>query len=109
MGTKAYFMINVDRQIAQQGDSYRRAINELEEIPEVQFVEPVLGIYDLMVKVDVPIDVPITVALVANKILEKEWVRRLHVLKVEPVERNRAKPIEYDRISEPSVKGVAQT
>ena len=104
MGTKAYFMINVDRQIAQQDDYYVMAANELEAIPEVELVEPVSGIYDLMVKVDVPM----RAIFVANKILEKEWVRRLHVLNVEPVERKRVKPVEPERISEPSVKGVVQ-
>ena len=104
MGTKAYFMINVDKQIAQQDDYYVRAINELEAIPEVEFVEPVSGIYDLMVKVDVPT----RAIFVANKILAKEWVSRLHVLKVEPVEPERVEPIPYERVSEPSAKGTTQ-
>jgi len=105
MGTKAYFMINVDSQIAQLDNYYVGAVNELMAIPEVECVEPVSGIYDLMVKVDVPI----RVVLVANKILAKEWVRRLHVLKVEPIERERAEPIETKKVSEPSVKEVMQS
>ena len=104
MGTKAYFMINVDKQTAQLDDYYIWAVNELEAIPEVEFVEPVSGIYDLMVKVDAPIRVVLT----ANKILAKEWIRRLHVLKVEPVEREPVTPIEPEKVSEPSVKGVVQ-
>lgn len=102
MGTKAYFLINVDKQVAQRDDYYKKAVDELEAIPEVEFVEPVSGLYDLMVKVDVPI----RAIFVADKILEKEWVRRLHVLRVEPVERERVKPTEHERVSKPSVKGV---
>ena len=105
MGTKAYFMINVDSQTAQLENYYVGAVNELMAIPEVEFVEPVSGIYDLMVKVDVPI----RAILVANKILAKEWVKRLHVLKVEPTERKRAEPIEHERVSAPSVKEVMQS
>jgi hypothetical protein len=105
MGTKAYFMINVDSQTAQLDNYYVGAVNELTAIPEVECVEPVSGIYDLMVKVDVPI----RVVLVANKILAKEWVKRLHVLKVEPIEPERVEPIEHERVSEPSVKEVMQS
>jgi len=102
MGTKAYLMINVDRQIAQQGDYYIRMVSELEAIPEVEFVEPVSGVYDLLVKVDAPI----MAIFVANKILAKEWVRRLHVLRVEPVEREKGKHMEHKGGSEPSVEGA---
>jgi hypothetical protein len=105
MGTKAYFMINVDSQTAQLDNYYVGAVNELMAIPEVECVEPVSGIYDLMVKVDVPI----RVILVANKILAKEWVKRLHVLKVEPIEPERVEPIEHKRVPEPSVKEVMQS
>lgn len=104
MGTKAYFLINVAKQVVQRDDYYAKAVNELEAIPEVESVEPVSGIYDLMVKVDVPV----RTIFVADKILEKEWVRRLHVLTVEAVERKRVKPIERERVSEPPVKGVVQ-
>ena len=99
MGTKAYFMINVDKQIAQQDDYCTRAISELQAIPEVECVDPVCGIYDLMVKVNVPI----SVIIVANKILEKRWVKRLHVLKVEPVE-----PAPNEKVSAPSAKDAMQ-
>lgn len=104
MGTKAYFLINVAKQVVQRDDYYIKAINELEAIPEVESVEPVSGIYDLMVKVDVPI----RAIFVADKILEKEWVRRLHVLRIEAVERERVRPIERESVSEPPVKGVVQ-
>ncbi|MBA7598985.1 hypothetical protein ES703_06012 [subsurface metagenome] len=87
MGTKAYFMINMDKALSDSG-YYADAIRELESIPEVESVEPVSGTYDLVAKVDAPI----RVMLVANKVLEKVWVRRLHVLKIEPAEREAAIP-----------------
>ena len=87
MGTKAYFMINMDKALS-EGGYYADAIRELEAILEVESVEPVSGTYDLVAKVDAPI----RVILVANKVLEKAWVKRLHVLKIEPAERKAAIP-----------------
>ena len=87
MGTKAYFMINMDKTLSEDG-YYADAIRELEAIPEVEAVEAVSGTYDLVAKVDAPI----RVILVANKVLEKKWVRRLHVLRAEPTEREEAIP-----------------
>jgi hypothetical protein len=57
-------------------------------MPEVESVEAVSGTYDLVATVDAPI----RVVLVANKVLEKEWVKRLHVLQAEPTEREAAIP-----------------
>ncbi|MBE9502403.1 MAG: Lrp/AsnC ligand binding domain-containing protein [Chloroflexi bacterium] len=87
MGTKAYFMINMDKTLSEDG-YYVDAIRELEAIPEIESVEAVSGTYDLVAKVDAPI----RVVLVASKVLEKKWVRRLHVLQAEPVEREAAVP-----------------
>ena len=79
MGMKAYFMIKI-----KATDGLTDAIRELEAMPEVEAVEPVSGEYDLVTKVDAPI----RVVLVANKILAKEWVKGLHILKIEPAEPN---------------------
>lgn len=87
MGTKAYFMINMDKRFSEDG-YYVDAIRELEAMPEVESVEAVSGTYDLVATVDAPI----RVVLVANKVLEKEWVKRLHVLQAEPTEREAAIP-----------------
>ena len=81
MGTKAYFMINIDKKFSQDG-YYLEALRELETMPEVESVEPVSGVCDLLVKVDAPI----RVILVANKIRTKEWVKSFHVLKIEYAE-----------------------
>jgi len=61
MGTKAYFMINMDKKFSDDS-YYLDAIRELEAIPEVESVNPVSGVCDLLVKVDAPI----RVILVAN-------------------------------------------
>jgi len=78
VGTKTYFMIKMAKKFNEDG-YYEDAVTELEAMPEVETVTPVSGVCDLLVKVDAPI----RVVLVANKILAKKWVKRLHVLKVE--------------------------
>jgi len=81
MGTKAYFMINMEKKFSEDG-YYLDAVRELEAMPEVESVESVSGAYDLLVKVDAPI----RVIFVANKIRTKEWVKGFRVLKVEYAE-----------------------
>lgn len=81
MGTKAYFMVNMEKKF-NEGGHYLDALGELEAIPEVESVEPVSGVCDLLVKVDAPI----RVIFVANKIRTKKWVKSLHVLTVEYAE-----------------------
>ena len=80
MATKAYFMVSVAEKFCQNG--YQDILRDLETIPEVKSVERVSGACDLLVKVDVPI----RMIFVANKIMAKEWVKSLHVLKVEPIQ-----------------------
>ena len=80
MATKAYFMINVADKFWQEG--YQRIFKDLEAIPEVKAIERVNGACDLLVKVEAPI----RMIFVANKLMAKEWVKRLHVLHVEPIQ-----------------------
>ena len=79
---KAYFMIKI--KAIDGGDGYTKALRELEAMPEVEAVEPVSGEYDLVARVEAPI----RVILVANKIMDKEWVEGLHILKIQPAEPN---------------------
>ena len=81
MGTKAYFMVNLDKRLSEDG-YYLDALRELEAMPEVESVEPVSGVCDLLVKVETPI----RIIFAANKIMAKEWVKRLYVLNIEPSE-----------------------
>lgn len=79
MGTKAYLMVNLEKRFSDDG-YYLDAVRELAAIPEVESVEPVSGICDLLVKVDAPI----RVVFVANKVLAKEGVKSLQILRIEP-------------------------
>jgi len=88
MATKAYFMVNVAEKFWQEG--YQRIFRDLEAIPEVKAIERVNGACDLLIKVEAPI----RMIFVANKLMAKEWVKRLHVLHVEPIQ-----PEEYQGLS----------
>ncbi len=88
MGMKAYFMIDVTDEVYQEG-RWQHAKQELEAIPEVEAVDPVSGSCDFLVKVDVPI----RAIFVANKIRTKEWVKGLRILRVEPVEPEKERPL----------------
>ena len=89
MATKAYFMINVTEKFCQKS-GYQDILRDLETMPEVKAVERISGACDLLVKVDAPV----RMIFVANKLLAKEWVKRLHVLYVEPIQ-----PDEYQGFS----------
>ena len=81
--SKAYFLVNMAEKFRQYG--CREAVKDLQAIPEVKSVQRVSGICDLLVQVEVPVKV----ILVANKIMAKEWVKQLHVLKVASIELDR--------------------
>ena len=78
MATKAYFVISVVEEFYQ--NRYQDVLRDLKAVPEVESIERIKGTCDLMVKVEAPI----RAVFVANKILPKEWVKRLFMLKVEP-------------------------
>lgn len=87
MGTKAYFMISVADEFYQNG--CEKAVRDLEAMPEVKAIEPVRGAFDLLVLVEAPV----RVIVVANKIMAKEWVKRLNVLTVLTVPERHPKPL----------------
>ena len=87
MGTKAYFMISVADEFYQNG--CEKAVRDLEAMPEVKAIEPVRGAFDLLVLVEAPV----RVIVVANKIMAKEWVKRLNVLTVLTVPEGHPKPL----------------
>jgi len=92
MGTMAYFMVNVEKKSCQNG--YQDMLRDLEAIPEVKAVERVSGACDLLVKVDAPI----RMIFVANKLMAKEWVKRLYVLKVEPFRTDEYQGLSVDEL-----------
>jgi transcriptional regulator of NAD metabolism len=85
MGTRAYFMVNVADDVNEQ--EFVKILRELEDMTEVDFVDPVVGNWDMVIM----IEAPATVEVVARKIEEQPWVKELSTLKiVSHFERHRA-------------------
>jgi DNA-binding Lrp family transcriptional regulator len=76
MGLRAYVMLEFANSLSQ--DDLASALRELEQIDEVDFVDPVQGPWDAMVIVEASS----SVEAVARKIKKKEWVSKLEILKV---------------------------
>jgi DNA-binding Lrp family transcriptional regulator len=85
MGLRAYLMVNV-KDTMSQGE-FVNQLRELENIPGVDFCDPVIGSRDMVIVVDAPS----TVESVANKIQSKPWVREVETLRIVSLyERHRA-------------------
>lgn len=85
MGTRAYLLINVVDEVNQQ--EYVKIMRELEELSEIDFVDPVVGNWDMVIM----IEAPITVEAVAKKIADLKWVKELKILRIVSLfERHRA-------------------
>jgi hypothetical protein len=85
MGLRAYLMIDVAEDMEQK--DFIEEIRQLEDMPGVDFVDPVIGPCDIVVMVDAPV----TVEAIARKIQEKKWVVKIEVLRIVSMfERHRA-------------------
>ena len=85
MGLRAYLLVDVNDDI-QQND-FIRELRELEEMPGVDFVDPVIGSHDMVIMVEASV----TVEAIANKIRAKGWVKDLEILRIVSMfERHRA-------------------
>jgi len=85
MGLRAYLLVDVVDEMEQQ--EFIEVLRELEEMPEVDFVEPVIGLHDMVVMVDAPV----TVETIANKVSSKNGVKAVEIIKVISLfERHRA-------------------
>ena len=85
MGTRAYLLVNMSDEVNQQ--QFVNILRELEDMIEVDFVDPVIGIWDLVIM----IEAPVTVASVAKKIQDQAWVKELQTLQIVSLfERHRA-------------------
>ncbi|MEW6066479.1 hypothetical protein P378_02125 [Desulforamulus profundi] len=85
MATRAYLLVNVFDDVNQQ--EFLKILRQLEEMPEVDFVDPVVGDWDIVIM----IEAPITVEIVAKKLKEQTWIKELKVLKIVSLfERHRA-------------------
>lgn len=85
MGLRAYLLVDVVDDMEQAG--FIKALRELEEMPGVDFVDPVIGSRDMVIMVDAPV----TVEAIANKVRSKEWVKDLEIMRIVSMfERHRA-------------------
>jgi len=73
--SRAYFLIDTAEDFDQRQSI--TAIRELEEMPGVDYVDPVIGPPDMVVKVDAPN----AVDMLANEVKAKPWVKNLQVLR----------------------------
>ena len=85
MGLRAYLLVDVNDDIDQQG--FIKALRQLEEMPGVDFVDPVIGSRDMVIMVDAPV----TVEALASKIRDKGWVKDIEIMRIVSMfERHRA-------------------
>jgi len=85
MGLRAYLLVDVADEMEQQG--FIKALRELEEMPGVDFVDPVIGSHDMVIMVDAPV----TVEAIANKIRNRKWVKGVEIMRIVSMfERHRA-------------------
>ena len=85
MGLRAYLLIDVADEMEQQ--EFVKVLRQLEEMPGVDFVDPVIGSCDMVIMVDAPV----TVEAIASKIRDKGWVKNVEILRIVSMfERHRA-------------------
>lgn len=76
MGLRAYLLVTACDEV-EQGE-FVKILRDLEEMPGVDFVDPVIGNTDMVIM----IDAPVTVQDVANKVAAKKWCKELQVLRI---------------------------
>ncbi|GAI28675.1 unnamed protein product [marine sediment metagenome] len=76
MGLRAYFLVTLGDHMEQHKSI--DMVRQLEEMPEVDFVDPVIGRRDMVIMVVAPV----TVQATANKIRAREGIKDLEVLRV---------------------------
>ena len=85
MGLRAYLLVDVVDDMEQQ--EFIKVLRQLEEMPGVDFVDPVIGSRDMVIMVDAPV----TVEAIASKIREKSWVKDMEIMRIVSMfERHRA-------------------
>lgn len=76
MASRAYLLVNVQDGLDQQ--EFGKAVADLEGQQEVEFVDAVVGNWDLVIM----IEAPVTVDAVAKKIEVQPWVKELQIQKI---------------------------
>lgn len=85
MGLRAYLLVDVADDMDQQ--KFVQAVRDLEEVQGIDFVDPVIGGYDMVIMVEAPV----SVEALANKIRESSWVKNLEMLRIVSIyERHRS-------------------
>ena len=85
MGLRAYLLVDVADDMKQ--DEFIKVLRELENMPGIDFVDPVTGSRDMVIMVDAPV----TVDAIANKIQGKGFVKNMEILRIVSMfERHRA-------------------
>jgi hypothetical protein len=77
MATNAYLLIRASEAVRNNG--YLKALEDLWALPEVEYVEPVSGLYDCVARVEAPI----RLVFLVHKVMAKSWVERVRVLTVD--------------------------
>jgi hypothetical protein len=77
MATSAYLLIRASEAVRNNG--YLEALEDLWALPEVEYVEPVLGLCDCVARVQAPI----RLIYLIHKVMAKSWVERVHVLSID--------------------------
>lgn len=77
MGLRAYLMIAANDDVGQ--NEFVDALLELEKVPEVDFVDPVVG---NLADVVVMIEAPVSIEAVTRKIEARPWVKEVKVLRI---------------------------
>jgi hypothetical protein len=77
MATNAYLLIRAAEAVRHNG--YLKALEDLWSLPEVEYVEPVSGLYDCVARVEAPI----RLVFLVHKVMAKSWVERVHVLSID--------------------------
>ena len=76
MGLRAYLLVKVKDNIEQE--EFIAAMREVERTPGVEFADPVIGEFDMVVMVDAPV----TVEAVASKVQDNQWFEDMKILKL---------------------------
>jgi len=76
MGLRAYLLVKVKDNIEQE--EFIVAMREVEQIPGVEFADPVIGDFDMVVMVDAPV----TVEAIAAKVQDNQWFEDMKILKL---------------------------
>ncbi len=83
MESSAYLLIRASEAVRHNG--YVDTLEELWMLPEVDYVEPVSGLYDCVARVEAP---TVRLTPLVHELMAKSWVEDVHVLRVDhPAER----------------------